>query len=270
LAVPPLLGLAAIGVEHLIGRESLTRRRSTLSRLLLAASLLAALYEAWNFDHRWLGVHPVEVDVDRVLGRLSAGADWVSVPLGEHFFMPPALDREMRIATDAFNTWHWRNRRDPLPRRTAWRGAPPPNLEIVDRIGDVTITADPSSPHYAVLLSVGGKSVCQATGIGGNIDVTCDSDRPGLLVVQEHWARGWTVSRGDKRRHVTPGEWLTAGMPAGRSTVRFRYRPVELWWGIAFWALGYSAAAWWIYAPDIGDGVRSSRSWLRTRCPSPE
>jgi hypothetical protein len=69
----------------------------------------------------------------------------------------------------------------------------------------------------------------------GDILVVADSRNPAVVVLTESYHSGWEASSGGSRLSVLPvhGDFLGCQVPAGRSTIRFRFAPASLQYGRA-------------------------------------
>ena len=81
--------------------------------------------------------------------------------------------------------------------------------------------------------------------------VRADLETPGLLVLADLWYEGWHAYRDSvavpilKTNHALRGVVL----PAGRSTLVFRYEPASVAWGLRLLATGIAGlVAWGLFA----------------------
>jgi len=168
-------------------------------------------------------------------------AEWLEPPVGENNFLTPAMDAGIKIAA-YFRPWYWNGRAQPLPyaealRLRLWPGDP--------TYAGTTINASLAvyqDRPYAAVNNGSGATPCQASSLGGNIDVTCDSRLAGQLVVQEFNWTGWSVRVDGQPATLAAAEWLTTAAPAGRHTFSFRYRPWDVPLGAGVTLLGLAAA----------------------------
>ena len=64
----------------------------------------------------------------------------------------------------------------------------------VGQIGDIRLFGSgPGREYAAVTAPDGSRSVCTATGTGGNIHLTCDAPVSGILTVEENYWPGWSA-----------------------------------------------------------------------------
>jgi hypothetical protein len=78
--------------------------------------------------------------------------------------------------------------------------------------------------------------------IGGNIDVYCNNDTPGVLKVMENKLNGWTAKRDGLSTKLGEGQWLSTNAPAGAHHYAFRYRPWDVVAGFLLSAAGFCLA----------------------------
>jgi hypothetical protein len=259
LAVPPLLALAAIGLDQ-CARAAWPKLRLGVSinqgsplrlvldsRWLLGLALVLALVDVWAFNQRWIGTYRLAPEVPGALAALrTPDLQWVSVPMGEHFFTEPAVARGLKLADD-YRTWFWNGHPLPEPARGAWRLELPPGVAPVSTRDGVTIgTAGPGREYAVVTDGSGGRAICAAHGSGGQIDVTCDAPRGGTLLVRENAWDGWDATLDGAAAARNEGLWLSVAVPPGSHVIGFRYRPWDVPLGLALCLAGLALAvvAW--------------------------
>jgi hypothetical protein len=66
---------------------------------------------------------------------------------------------------------------------------------------------------------------CTANAVGGNIDVQCQTQAAGQLVVNENLWSGWVVARDGAGAALGLGPRLTTVAPVGNHVYSFRYHP---------------------------------------------
>jgi hypothetical protein len=236
LAIAPLLGLAALGLDRLLARPWPRPWPRFDSRWLLALPLAAALVSVWRFGTAWIVVESPPPEVAPVVEALrTPGLEWVCTPFGEGFWIETALEKGLKLTYNAYFTWHWNRRFLPPPRLAATRGVRPPGLPDDDaRVSErppvrgIRILEVGDAEYASVADAHGRTTPCRARGVGGNIDVVCDAHAPGTLVVHENFYSGWRASASGRALSLLPGDWLSVRLPAGRSEVRFRYRPWDV------------------------------------------
>jgi hypothetical protein len=257
LAVPPLLGLAAAGLDALWrwGRRSvwLTTDRSGPApalrldpRWVLLLLLLLSTNRVRTFSENWIfTVRQPVAEIDPVLAALKTpDLQWVTTPYGEQYWWGPAIADGLKLAGDV-TAWHWKDRATPEPVLAAGRTPPPsPGLTPIGTYGAITVYAAPPGQEYAAVTHAdGSRTVCAAHGTGGDIDVTCDASQPGRLVVRENRLAGWSARvDGHDRSIADAGDWMAVEVPAGHSVTRLRYRPWDVPVGVALLLAGLAWA----------------------------
>jgi hypothetical protein len=85
----------------------------------------------------------------------------------------------------------------------------------------------------------------------GRIEVSTETARAAVIVVGEAWAPGWSATVNHEPRPVIEGEGrsLAVAIDAGRSEVRFTYRPPRLWLGAALTLLSAFVVAGLLVRP---------------------
>ncbi|CAN5886605.1 hypothetical protein BH24CHL4_BH24CHL4_08100 [soil metagenome] len=270
VAVIPLLGLAAIGFDELF-RWRPRYRRLTLSiseaspgrsfdvpldlRAVLIVLTLVSMLAIKNFTEHWISSgRPDMASVDEVLDPLATEElQWVQPPFGENWFAAFTTGRGLKIA-DQWRPWWLFDRVHPPAQLVAVRnGTPPESGEAVSSHDDVIVYQITNAPRYASFNGQPGASPCSATGQGGNVDIACDTSATGSVMVLETHHPGWQVTvNGDSQPVRRWGKWLAIDIPAGASTIKLRYRPWDVWIGVALAGIGLVWAAYWIAGPRTG------------------
>jgi hypothetical protein len=270
LSVPPLLGLAALGLDHLmrpparVPSYGLSRDGSALftlrfdPRWLLAPLLVWALLEVAMVNQEWLQSERVPTQVFAEIEALeTANLEWVMPPFGEHIFIEMGVRRGLKLVSD-LKPWYWRDHPDPEPHRVLSRNVGSSDVPGVDtklgEVGSVGLFAGPDAERYATLLTPeGALVVCQAGGVGGHIDITCPAPAApgGVLTVREHHTSSWRARVGDvpTRPRRAAGSWIEIDLPARNTppVVNLRYRPLAPYPGLVLAILGWVVAGWTLY-----------------------
>ena len=247
LANPLLLGLSAWGLDGLVrlisrtaGRPGGSRARwlrklaANLGGLALIAVLLLAIKSVYDFGHGWLDASPIGSATYTVAQALVTDhTEWVNLPYGEHFWAIPAFENGLKLA-NGVRSWKWDNHDFPPAFREGTRAAVDAHSpDYITTIGDIHIVNHPEN-EYAFIESGNQIIPCQAHALGGNIDVTCPPvSGPGQLVVREYYYQGWTAWQDRVRTSLLPSPWLSVAAPDGQHTFSFRYRPWDVWVGMA-------------------------------------
>ncbi len=253
LAIPPLLGLAALGLDRVLAARwpapGLTGSgRTFLSviikpRWLMAIPLIGALLSARNFVAPSIGTFPLFREVPLVIATLRTDdLQWISVP--EKFWIDSALKQGLKLTNFTYLTWQWVGRAQPDPTLVFTRGEVPVGMtEQATLHGMRVFKAPPGSEYAAVTTADGRRVVCTARGRGGNIDVLCDTAAPGILVVKENSWTGWKARTARGSLRLLPGQWLAVQLPPGHNLIRFRYRPWDVPLGLFLCACGVALCA---------------------------
>lgn len=238
LAVPVILALAAWGLDCLLrlsqfrstarwpGRWRVSFKRLATS-FALAILLIASLMAGYEFSTQWLVTIPMPPEIYQIVETMkSETAQWVSFPFGEHFWSPLALEGNLKM-TAVVRPWTWKDRDWPPASLQGTRDpvdtASPNYLGTID---GVSLVSHPQNVYASV--SADGQVIpCRAVAIGGDVDVDCETDHSGTLVVQENNWSGWFASRDGSPVDLADGVWLIVSAPAGRHHYEFRYRPAD-------------------------------------------
>lgn len=259
LAVPFVLGLAALGVDHVFRRSSRSGRARLLARasfgygpqVVLLLLLIAGLVDTATYNRHWLKTMPWPNDLDAVLAFLRVpGVQWVSPPYAEDLYTEPAIRAGLKLA-DAWQPWSWKGREATrallLARRSDDAAGVPPGAEEQGRWGDLTFyTQDPYATVYAVLASRDGQvKNCPARATGGDIDLRCPPAAAGLLTVHEHAWPGWKATVDGQPAPLRMDDWIQLELPpGGQGRVSLRYRPWDAVMGLLLATLG---GMWTVY-----------------------
>lgn len=269
LAVPPLLTLSMIGLQQVLDwpwprfRLELPQREQQAAenlpcistRWLMAVPLVLALTTAQSFGSQWIATNEIEPLLYEEIELLrTPDLQWVGTPYAGQFWVQPSIGRGLKLS-EGTQVWYWANREIPMPVRFAFYvgdgegmtsyGELPAGSRLLKQSGELLIyDAPPGAEYAAVVHPDGRRTICQAYGTGGDINVRCDLPEKGILTVKENNWTGWQSTTARGPLSIGSGQWLTVELAAGEQTVRFRYRPWDAWIGIGLWLAGV-AAAWY-------------------------
>ncbi len=238
LAVPLILALAGAGLDQLFARfkawashllPSPTSMKLVNPLLLaLALPLLGSLHSAYTFGRTWLTTIPAAPDIYKTVEALrTPTAQWIAFPHNEHAWAIPALEAGIK-ATNVFSPWHWKG-----------QTLPEPYLEYTED-GETSAVVRRNYP-YAYVDTTTREIPCEATALGGHIDVTCNASSPGTLIVHENLWSGWYARRDGTSVDLINDTWLQVYAPAGEHHYTFRYNPLYVYLGLA---ITVSGCAW--------------------------
>jgi hypothetical protein len=82
------------------------------------------------------------------------------------------------------------------------------------------------------------------------VTISANMQNPGLLILADLWDKGWHAFVGEHEQPVLKVDYALRGvaLPAGKSTVQFRYQPGSLRLGLALALFGIAAVASWALA----------------------
>lgn len=263
LAVVPILALAALGADRLWKRawpelsfslargatQPLALRLDT--RWVLILPLLLALSQAAHFSRLWVRSERIDASLYTALEALrTSSLEWVSPPFGEQAYQEPAMRMGLKLSSD-LKDWSWRDRPppDPFLEARARSGAAPGLIER-GSFGNHVVFEAGSERHYATVRHAAGTAICQGHGIGGDIDVTCNTPAAGQLTVKEHDWSGWRAYVDGERVRLKGGAWLALDLPEGRHLIQLRYRPWDLPFGAILGIIGWALAGYLIWRGD--------------------
>jgi hypothetical protein len=246
LAVTPLLGFAAIGLDRLWRSLhgtlwiAMDRRDSAPAlkldpRWLLVPLLILTTNRVRVFGENWIYLLPDRsAEMEPVLDALETDdLQWVNTPYGRQDWWGPAIERGLKLSINPA-AWSWAPSTLPVANLTAELAPPDGAYSPRATIRDITVyAAAPGNEYAAITHSDGTRTVCSAQGTGGDIDIACNSSQAGRLVVLEHMTSGWTAKiDGDERAVSNSGPWIAVNVPAGETHIRLRYRPWDVPVGI--------------------------------------
>jgi len=255
LAVPPMLGLAAYGLDGLFSanwprlglslQASREQQGTTFSlRWVLLVPLVCSLRGGYAFSQRYLYVTETGDGVRSVLRALRTPTlQWVEPPFGEHFWVEPAVRMGLKLSPGVMR-WRWKGRAAPEPYLEANYLGPPPGSYEVMVVDTMPIYRFTDNREYAFVQTSSDVVPCQASGEGGSIWVSCTTPKAGNLVVRENSWSGWYAWRDGRRVERLEGQWLSVEAPAGEHTYRFRYLPWDVPIGVILSLSGVGLAIW--------------------------
>jgi hypothetical protein len=260
LALAPILALAAIGVDAILRVDgpklvlavgAASAQRPFFSwvlrpQWLLLPLLLVPLNDAKHLGSMWITVTNLPGQVAPVEAALrTPDVQWVDTPFGEHYWVEPAVSQGLKLAT-GFRHYRLRERAMPEAVLTAGQGGPPDGMTRETTVAGYDLYAAPGREYAVINHEDGSRTVCSATGEGGQLDVACDAPQPGVLTVKEHRMDGWQARVDSGGAGLQPGEWLALNVPAGQHVIHLRYQPWDVPLGLVLGVLGIALAlgAW--------------------------
>ncbi|MBP7692463.1 MAG: hypothetical protein KA764_11120, partial [Anaerolineales bacterium] len=265
LAVPALLGLAAYGLDgllrqdwprlNLIGRPNGVVLIGISLAWVLAPPLAGSLWSALEFSGQFLATDNLRAIYD-LLGQVrTRGVEWVAPPFGDHFWIEPGLYYGLKLSPVVYPAL-WLGRGQPEPQLLLSRDTQATNLDQVGLLGDMPVYRLRDSA-YAYVVSGPRTFPCLAAGRDGDLDITCHTNEPGQLFVQENAWEGWSVTVDGRPTGLQPAAWLSVSAPAGEHRYSFRYRPWDVWAGLALTLTGLGMCGWFWRRAEVQREPRS-------------
>jgi hypothetical protein len=273
IAVTPILGLAAYGLEQVVkrvqwpflaigvGSQGGTRTLSIPLSLILLIPLALAVRQPYAFGRTALTVQPTAPEtMMRLADMRTESLQWVLPIFGEHFWKEPAVRLGLKITSSSLPFWtgakHY-----PEPYYELTRGPlenPDEDIVLVKQYENEFLYQYPDVQYAVVIDSQGNATPCPATGTGGEIDVTCNAPAGGRLVVHENAWSAWKLWVDEKRAELMDSDgWLAAKAPAGKHTFTFRYRPWDVPLGLFVTAVGLALCGW-LWFRKQADGLEQN------------
>ncbi len=254
LALPPILGLAALGLDRLLQIDWLKLQFSLLTakektytlslelRWLLLIPLLFSLSNARGFSKHWIFtsvLHPAIFEVNKALK--TNDLQWVNPPFGDHNYIQPAIEMGLKLSTGS-RPWDWKDRPYPRPILEAnVYGQPDGMTEHTEVSGVKIYKAAPGNEYARVEYPEESgleESICRAYGVGGELSVRCEAEADGVLIVKENSWNGWRAKVDGEPANLKRGQWLSVSLPYGEHRINFQYRPWDVPLGIFLSVLG--------------------------------
>jgi hypothetical protein len=264
LAIPLILALAGWGIDGLrrlswpsfiIGLGDRVLRISL--QWILLVFLLLGLNSVRLFSLQWIQASTVSNSDYPVAELPSNGARWVAMPPGEFSTYPKAIEAHLKIIIDSnFTAWNWVQRTVPAPQVELFRDASVrSDPAYTGDLGPYAVLEHPDRP-YAYVQAGSAIVPCPATAIGGHIDVNCNVQQAGLLVVNESYYPGWQAFVNGVSVPVS-SDLIQLDVPSGSSTIELRYWPWDVPVGALISLLGLLLCGWvWFRSvPGLPDSV---------------
>ena len=273
LAVQPILALAGMGFQHAHSFrwprfEIDFSRGGTTKRSGVSSSKVLLILIAWNlaaevtFASKWIQTSRQDPGLRVVLERFRTDSlQWVGPPFGEHFWSEIATGMNLKMY-QGVRPWKWAGRELPQPVIDSNRSGVPIGMSLRETVNGVPIYAVQTGRDYASVHTQDGRSTaCRARGIGGDLNVSCESATGGTLVVIENNWPGWSATIEGVPVRIGGDQWISVPIGPGKVDVALRYRP----WDVAIGALlslgGVSWCVWlWLRNNTSTDASQASRT----------
>lgn len=289
IAIPMLLALAGWGLDGLLRlpwpRITVSQSNHPDSRasglslvIILAFPLLWGLNSVRVYSADWITTKRV-ADSDYSLQTLfTSDARWVAMRHDDFHTFPEAILARLKIIMEpSYTAWNWSDRVVPpgaveLTRDEAFRSDPAYTRDL-----GLFVVLEHPDRYYAYVQTQGGMLPCNATALGGQIDVVCETALPGILVVNESYYPGWqAVVNG--QAVVVQGKPIFSSflvpfpadsvylsvptsmylpIPAGTSLIKLRYRPWDVYLGLVLTFSGILLCGyiWWRPVKNLPEAV---------------
>jgi len=250
LAVPLVIGLAAWGLDLLVKiawpKVSWTLGSGkavsiSIGWLVIILPLIFAIKELYPIGTQWMFLDSIGRSEVVAQAVQASSVQWIEVPTTDYVWPTLLVQEYGDKMTNVFHPWQWKDRLMPLPSEkvVSIHDELPvdPGGERVATIGEYTIYRYPAV-QYASIQTSTGVTPCQSTATGGLINVTCNNNSPGQLVIQENAFPGWMVWVDGKIASLISGQWLAVAAPVGKHVYQFRYLPLDIVLGVFVSFLG--------------------------------
>lgn len=267
LAVPPIIGLAACGVDrvytyldrspkvrlHISTRADRTKRPVLFGfGFLVAIPVILCLHDVARSARQWNGFNSIDsTPIPHLAESLqSPELRWVngnSMTVDLAFY---GLQNGLKLGNQ-WQPWRIDPSRNPGPGVWASIEGPIPGTHRVEGPPGMDLyVPNDGNPYARVRLPTGQDTNCSATGRGAHIDIACPAVAAGPLTVQERYVDGWSaVVNGQPVDLVDRDGWLGLELPEGSSSIELRFHSPFFRSSLMLTALGILWAIWWIIFP---------------------
>ncbi len=246
LAVQPILILAAITFQEIIDHKW-TKINFTISSdkfsyniplakwLVILFLMISSTHMAVVAGSKYEQVRPITIYKQDLALLDTDSSQWIKALNND--WVPFLLSQDKKLLVE--QEWHWKNRSALLP-----------YLEVLDSNSgeDLTGTVKVFQDHnliedtdqiYAFVENEGTQTPCDAHSLGGKIDVICNVDAPGTLIVRENnWVGWYAWFDGTPTQLDESQRFLTMPAQEGQHVYQFRYYPKDVYVGIIISAIG--------------------------------
>ncbi|TAK13150.1 MAG: hypothetical protein EPO32_06230 [Anaerolineae bacterium] len=264
LAVTPLLGLAAYGLDQFLKRswpfrlslQSEDPRTTDLNfdlKWLILIALLVNLRNVSAFSRSFLSVTTYPEHYTQVMDSIELDShQWITFPENQWTFIEPGIRRGFKLSPGIL-PWAWKGREWPKPILEVSAGdrVPEGGISQGEIIPNYTLYSFEDNREYAYVEAGEDIYPCKGSGTGGKLTVTCDSPTAGTLVVKENYFTGWSAAVDGQPSRLVDDQWLSVVAPAGAHTFTFEYRPWDVWAGVGLAGLGVALAVFSLIAPAV-------------------
>jgi hypothetical protein len=152
-------------------------------------------------------------------------------------WIPFLLARDQKLIMA--RPWIWKDKEEIAPRlRVVDSSSGVDTTGTVKIFGLHNLIEDPTINYAAVEIRE-TQIPCSARSLGGRIDVTCDVDQEGTLVVQEYYWQGWQAWMDGVPIHLdATQDFLSIPAVTGQHIYQFRYRPWDAYMGMGVSFIG--------------------------------
>lgn len=260
LAVPFILIIAAWGLDlcmQITSWPTLTLHLTSNTVIVLSLVWLLVIplgysvKSTYDFGKPWMDTYSFSTEIDGyeeiILQLKLSTVQWIEPSLGDRGFNIVALENGIKL-TNTLHNWGVKDKTAPLPYIRISRDVGDfSNPNFIGTIDFVSVFSYPENLYAFV--DTGTRQIpCQATSLGGDIDIDCQTNVAGQLIVHENSWSGWNVQIDGIRAKLGTGQWLTTEALAGKHHYEFRFRPWDVSLGWMLFLLGIGFSVWfWFY-----------------------
>lgn len=264
LAIPPLLGFAAVAIDAAFraivnvpdlelrsvrNRVPLDRIATVAVRLAVAGLLALSLRDLHHFARNWIWTDAADPTHVQEFVDLLATDDlaWVSPMRNSTPLQVLGTDAGLKWS-DSWRSWKFEGLDNPEPYLSVQDQATREGMTLIGPWGTDFLLESVSGNQY-VTAPVGGG--CRSSGEGGHLDFECTLPEGGAIVVQELDRGYWEATVNGVTMPVSKsGQWISVEAPAGDSLIELRYRPTDFWIGASLSVIGVLACIVFIALPS--------------------
>ncbi len=227
--------------------------------IILIPVFLLSLKNVYDFNSQ---IRFLEKWPDRYIEALAnfpkEKSGWIRPPYG-NWPMVAGLNNQNVKVTDAYRIWDIKERNYP---EYQWELSDDnlqiSNPDLIQSFNGYYFIENKQS-FYAFVQTTQGNVPCEAKSDGGHIDILCDINVEGYLLVRENALPGWNAKIENKKINLIPHEWLKIYLPKGKHEIKFRYSSVPFGIGAVITLLALVFGTWMWFKPEELFAYKKSR-----------
>jgi hypothetical protein len=265
MTVPLIIALAGFGLERILANKKWPKLGISLSgeekkkklsfslMWIVLIPLIINVKTAHEFTKFYWTPTILHNGIYTVLEELQTDTlQWVEPPWGEQMWMEPGIRMGMKISHGTA-PWWIKGQATPAPKMFGSREMVEDagdNLRFVTFVENVHIYINSAEEYAAVVHPDGQMTPCRASGKGGRLEVVCNNEVPGELVVKEYMWSGWKAWIDGERTTLYGYDFLLVEAPAGKHTYTFRFFSSDVVLGLGLLVMGITLCIFTLTTPE--------------------